>query len=228
MMNPTEAPAIGRSIARRLRLSELEELCTELQPWRTDPVFADIPPSVRSHLLFPFAKGLRLSARLIYVLRDALSSFDCCVNWGQLLADERLCSPECDVIIHRPGHVRRWNGHDGRVMDFHFVDAGRALAVVSCKSLMTRVDRQYARKMKDYVADVFLFAECCKPGKADRLKAAALEAGYQAFGYLYTFEIESGKCENRSDVWEEFLKTLASRVRQRMVEVPSSGSGEAE
>ena len=219
-MTGTRVPsAADRDVRRTLVLSGLAALCGELQQWRTGPEAADVQPSGGAHLVFPFAKGLRLSARLIYVLRKRLSAFTCCVNWGQLLADGQPCSPECDIIIHRQGHVERWNGTETPVMDFYFVDAIDALAVVSCKSLFSKLtedDRKYVRKMKGYVEDVFLFVECCEPGAAARLAKAAEKAGYRSFGYLYTRESTSGECVNSPKVWEGFLASVASKVQERM------------
>src|ERR1035438_5528865 len=45
-------------------------------------------------------RGLRLSARLIYILRQKLHGQHIEINWGHVLDDKRrMCSPECDIII---------------------------------------------------------------------------------------------------------------------------------
>src|SRR5260370_15507569 len=56
-------------------------------------------------LIFPFARGLRFSALLIYSIRESLSSSTLEVNWGQIVDYDGLaCSGECDIIIHKKGH----------------------------------------------------------------------------------------------------------------------------
>src|SRR2546430_3267930 len=57
-----------------------------------------------------FVKGLRLSAGVIYFLKQRLSGLSVDVSWGHLLDEqERSCSPECDVIVHN-GYLLQWNG----------------------------------------------------------------------------------------------------------------------
>src|SRR5277367_2516882 len=93
--------------------------------------------------ILPFDRGLRLSARLIYILREKLRDYDVEVNWGHVQDDkQRLCSPECDIIIHKGGMSDRWNGHhnnNSSVMDFWFIQRDCVKAIISCKSMFASV-----------------------------------------------------------------------------------------
>jgi hypothetical protein len=184
----------------------------ELLQWRIDELVREMESYKERGRILAFVRGLRLSARLIYVLRTALSDRGVEVSWGHLLDEnERLCSPECDVIIHKSGSVQRWNGHEEPVMDFRFVSCTRAVAVVSCKSLLDSVDRDlkaYCAQMQRYVKRVLLFAECCRPRKVERLSRAAKEAGYGGLWYLYVLEEGSSEPTVDERVWMDFLQTL--------------------
>jgi hypothetical protein len=93
-------------------------------------------------------------------------------------------------------------------MDFKFIACQNAVAVISCKSFLKSVDREYCRKMNSYVDNVLLFAECCKPGSVNGLKRSALSAGYKGFWYLYKFDVETSECVHEESVWEDFLSFL--------------------
>jgi hypothetical protein len=134
-----------------------------------------------------FVKGLRLSAGVIYFLRERLSSMNIEVSWGHLLdAAQESCSPECDVIVHSKGHVRKWNGTDNPVMDFKFVEAAKVRAIVSCKSRLTAIDQVYPKALKKFgVKHIFLFAESCEETQLSRLRKTARGAGYRGLWCLY-------------------------------------------
>jgi hypothetical protein len=138
-----------------------------------------------------FVKGLRLSAGVIYFLRERLSSMDLEVNWGHLLDQaEDSCSPECDVIIHTKGHVRKWNGSEKPVMDFKFIKTANVRAIVSCKSRLTSIDKSYPKALKKYgVRNVFLFAESCEESQLARLRKSARKAGYRGVWCLYQTQL---------------------------------------
>jgi hypothetical protein len=147
-----------------------------------------------------FVRGLRLSARLIYFLREQISHTDCEVDWGHLVDDAcASCSPECDVIVHKRGHLRRWNGGDRPIMDFRFIRVTHARAVVSCKSVLTSIDRKYPATLKKFgVKRVFLFAECCRHNDLARLRKTAKKAGYAGVFCLYLTETGNPRIK-RSD-----------------------------
>jgi hypothetical protein len=198
-----------------LRTAGLHALSGELQAWRSAVDLRALEASRGSALVLPFVRGLRLSARLVYVLRKDLSWSGLEVDWGHLLDDRGAsCSPECDIIIHRTGLVERWDGDSQAVMDFKFVQRKLAVAVVSCKSLVDAIDRDYVRKLRPYVGHIFLFAECCAPTRVTSLKRRAREAGYAGFGYLYTFDEATSECVNDQKAWLAFLDAVAAKVRR--------------
>jgi hypothetical protein len=156
-----------------------------------------------------FVTGLRLSAKLIYFLRERLSGLQCEVNWGHLLTPDRAsCSPECDVIIHKPGHLEKWNGGHSPVMDFRFIESAKAVAVISCKSNLTQIDKKYpGRLAKHGVRKVYLFAECCRQKDYPRLKQSALANGYSSLGCLYLLDAK-GEILINDAIHNEFITTI--------------------
>lgn len=204
-----------QGVAATLRIAAFHRLFGELHTWRISDDLRVLAAAKGSALVLPFVKGLRLSAQLIYMLRTELSGTGLQVDWGHLLDDQGAsCSPECDIIIHRRGHVEQWNGTSQPVMDFKFVRRELAVAVVSCKSHLNGVDAEYVRKMRRYVRRVFLFAECCAPNKVLSLQKKAKKAGYAGFGYLYTFDEKTSQCVSDEKGWLAFLDTVASKVRR--------------
>jgi hypothetical protein len=135
-----------------------------------------------------FVRGLRLSARVLYFLREHLSETGLEVSWGHLLNEQQQsCSPECDIIVHEQGVVRRWNGFKDPVMNFSFVKASKVRFVVSCKSLLSSVDADYPATLKQFgVSKIFLFAESCDESHVERLRKKAVQSGYAGMWCLYT------------------------------------------
>ena len=83
---------------------------SDFSTWRIDEFIRRLELTGHSGRILPFVRGLRLSAHLIYAIRDILSDSDLEANWGHLLDQKGIyCSPECDVIIHRKGYIRKWN-----------------------------------------------------------------------------------------------------------------------
>ncbi len=214
-MSATVAAKKRTGVGAILEMEEFERLAGELRPWRKSDDLEVIEKAKGSALVFPFVKGLRLSARLIYILRAHLSETNLEVDWGQLLNDQGdSCSPECDIIIHHKGFHREWNDHKNPVMHFRFIKGEKAVAVVSCKSYADRVDTGYAKKLHHYVKNVLLFAECCAPGRVNSLRKKAKAAGYTGFWHLYTYDDKSGSCINDPDTWTDFLRTVISITRR--------------
>lgn len=180
-----------------LAFGALYEMAGELRELRLGPPKVKKKKGSRSGDILGFVRGLRLSARLAYFLREQISHTECDVNWGHLVDDEcASCSPECDVIIHKRGQLRRWNGGDRPIMDFRFIRVAHAKLVVSCKSVLTSIDRGYPATLKKFgVKRVLLFAECCKKKDLQRLRRTAKKAGYAGVYCLYL--TESGTPEIR-------------------------------
>ncbi|GEM_PF-717122 len=172
-----------------LGIEQLVGLAAELQKLRHHPPLVKRADGKYEGDILGFVRGLRLSARVIYFLRERLSRTELEVSWGHILdINEQSCSPECDVIIHTKGHVRRWNGNGGDkpVMEFKFIDARSVRAVVSCKSLLNSIDKDYPAALKAFgVKSVFLFAECCRESRWVGLQKKARKVGYQGASCLY-------------------------------------------
>jgi hypothetical protein len=172
---------------KSLRVEQLIGLKEELQKLRHHPPLVQRSDGKYEGDILGFVRGLRLSARVIYFLRERLSDTDLQINWGHLLdPNEDSCSRECDVVIHVRGHVRKWNGTDKPIMEFTFIEAAHARAVVSCKSTLKSIDKDYPKDLKKYgVKNIFLFAECCAEADYPRLRKAAKKAGYRGLWCLY-------------------------------------------
>jgi hypothetical protein len=198
----------GGGIGICLDLEPFHRLFGELASWKIDPTVQAMEQKLEQGRILGFVRGLRLSAQLIYIIRESLLSAGLSVDWGHIIDDDEIhCSPECDVIIHR-GFRRQWDGNIKPVMDFKFVDCRNAVAVISCKSFMDRIDRGYAREMKPYLSNVFLFAECCEPRRVKTLKNSARTAGYKGFWYLYTWDRKTLERTKNEEEWCDFLTTL--------------------
>ena len=181
---------VGASLA----IEQLVGFSHELQHLRDHPPLVKRPDGKYEGDILGFVKGLRLSARVIYFLRERLSSLDLEVSWGHILdKDEKSCSPECDVVIHKKGCIRCWNGSSKPIMEFKFVEASSVLAVISCKSKLTTIDKQYPPSLKKYgVEKVFLLAECCAESSKESLKKKARVAGYKGLWFLYSVQTSTG------------------------------------
>jgi len=199
--------------AENLAIEELSELRTELTSLRAFPPLVRRGDGKYEGDILGFVKGLRLSARLIYFLRNRLSGTDLDVNWGHLIANGESCSPECDVIIHTKGHVRRWNGGDRPIMDFKFVETERVRAVVSCKSRLHGIDKSYPKALKKYgVKHVFLFAECCNETQFEKLRQRAEAAGYSGLWCLYLVQKGPSPIKSVEEMYVDFGKAILKAV----------------
>ena len=158
-----------------------------------------------------FVRGLRLSARLIYILRQKLHDQHIDINWGHIQdAQRRMCSPECDIILHKGGTDARWNGDSEKcIMDFHFVQAAKVKAVISCKSKLTSIDVDFLDFVtKEFkIKHVLLFAESVPSKSRAALVRKAKQCGYSGLWYLY----EVGKDRLPvidENVYLDFLSTV--------------------
>jgi hypothetical protein len=201
---------------RAFQREKYQTIKEKLLSYRLDPFIRDheAQSGTNKGLIFPFARGLRFSALLIYTIRDSLSGSDLEVNWGQIIDDEGMaCSGECDIIIHRKGHAHRWNGdNENHIMDFRFIEKQNAIAVISCKSYLTKtaIERPYCEYMRKYVDRVWLFAECCGPDSIKLIKEEASIIGYECFWHLYTWSRSTGEIVDDEDGWHHFISTIKS------------------
>jgi len=188
-----------------LQSERFEQMASEFRSWRMSTFIRQLEKSRKKGKILPFVRGLRLSAHLIYATRELLEGTNMTANWGHLLDnDGNFCSPECDVIIHKNGHIRQWNDTGKPVMDFRFVSMNNALVVISCKSRVRSIDEEYPREMNVYVGRIWLFGECCGPRSGKSLAKKAEKAGYEKFWYLYTWSPKTEATFNRGG-WSNFV-----------------------
>lgn len=190
---------------------------TKLLAHRLDPHIRTLESKTGKNkgLIFPFARGLRFSALLIYIIRETLEGSGLSANWGQIIdEDGDYCSGECDIIIHTGKHEARWNG-DGsgnHIMDFRFVNKNDVKVVISCKSYIksSTVEIEYLNNLKSFVKDVWLFAECCGPKSIIPIKKKAKTIGYEQFWCLYTWNSKNGETNEQFGEWRDFMEKLRS------------------
>jgi hypothetical protein len=214
----TSKPATARvkaAFGSSLGNEQLTGLTAELQKLRAHPPLVKRSPGKYEGDILGFVKGLRLSARLIYFLRErlgeTLSGLNLEISWGQLLDESgELCSPECDVIIHsKGGHVREWNGSKGSIMEFRFVKVARARVVISCKSQLSSIEKRYVKDLNKFgVGNVFLFAECCSERRFPRLRDNAVAAGYIGLCCLYFTGPTDNPLEVDETMWGDFAEAI--------------------
>jgi hypothetical protein len=202
MVNKNQSGITGKLLYEE----HLMSIIGKMQEWRIDSREA----REAKNKILDFISGLRFSALLIYTIREILSGTNLEANWGHLLdKDNNFCSPECDIIIHRNGHVARWNGSEKPIMDFRFIKQQDAVVVVSCKSHIASgdVDKGYCPSMKPFVSKVWLFAECCGPRSGESIKRKALKSGYDNFWYLYSWSEKTSPQTNKEG-WMNFVEEL--------------------
>jgi len=187
----------------------------EFSYWRMDTFIRQMEKERRTGRILAFVRGLRLSANLIYAIRQILDGTQLTANWGHLLDEsDTFCSRECDVIIHRKGQIAIWNGTTQPIMDFRFVDQRNAVAVISCKSLLRSgdIDREYCESMEPFVQKIRLFAECCGPQSVETIRSKALESGYEHFWHLYLWSKQTEARPN-SEGWNKFVEEVKKLAR---------------
>lgn len=195
------------NIGRLLQEERFMQIFADLTNWRVDPYIRQMAIERRGGQIFPFARGLRLSAQLIYLVRELLSGSGLTANWGHLLdRDLSYCSRECDIIIHKNGHFREWDGNHDPVMNFKFIRCENAVAVISCKSYLrtSDIDIEYCKSLKKFVSKVWLFAECCGPKSIKNIRKKARKYGYNKFWPLYTWAKETGPITYKEG-WIDFI-----------------------
>jgi hypothetical protein len=211
----TESPRPLMSFGGTLSIEHLMGVAAELQSLRHNPPLVRREDGKYEGDILGFVRGLRLSAQVVYFLREHLSHTSLEVSWGHILDEnEQSCSPECDVIIHSKGFCRQWNGTKNPVMEFRFVHAASVRAVVSCKSSLDRIDKDYPKALKKYgVANVFLFAECCREKRFPRLRQSSLTAGYCDLCCLYLVGDDDSTFKTDGPSYVEFGKNILKAVK---------------
>ena len=206
------------SLGHVLRVEPLVGLTAELAMLRQYPPVVQRSPGKYEGDILGFVRGLRLSARVLYFLRNHLSDTGFQVCWGHLLsANEESCSPECDIIVHDKGLITEWNGSAKPVMHFSFVTASAARVVISCKSVLSSIDAKYPKALRKHgIKHVFLFAETCRASQLKTLRKKARIAGYAGVWCLYTTDPKSsilGTNETKLIEFGEALIAAAKKAR---------------
>ena len=212
--------------ARYLRLRKISSLARELEDWRSDNEIRQA--NMEGGGVFDFVKGLRLAARLIYILKSKLSDYNLDANWGQILDKNGFyLSPECDIIVHRGKDVDRWNGEGQNienVMDFRFIELTKVLVVISCKSYLTsfsEADRRYCQRLKPYLRGrkLWLFAECVPIGREGTIDKQAKNIGHDRLWYLYTWDEKNMQPEEPRPLWEKFFDEIDKLGKKELLKV---------
>jgi hypothetical protein len=206
---------LGQTI-KLLHEDKFMQIFASFSNWRVDSFIRQIEAEKKKGRVLPFVRGLRLSAQLVYCLRELLSGSGLTANWGHLLDSKgNFCSCECDVIIHKNGHIGRWDGDEHPVMDFKFISQEKAIAVISCKSYLkaSYVDKQYCESIKEFVDRVWLFAECCDPNSIERIRNKAEECGYDKFWPLYTWNKTIQPTPYKAG-WNDFVEEV-ERLKEK-------------
>ena len=208
-MSADNSSVLSGAMGKILSTEDFESLANKLAKWRLDPSIKLMESKKSKGRILCFVKGLRLSAEIAYLIRNIISTGNIEVNWGHLIDDKgESCSPECDIILHQPGQIQRWNGSDRPIMDFKFIERKNALGIVSCKSLTRSIDKEYCKDFQKYkMKNIFLFVECCNAKSVDRLKKQAKAAGYKGFYYLYSIE-KGGYINIDDNVYINFIKKI--------------------
>lgn len=208
-MSSEKSGVLSGPMGKMLSIEDFQSLATKLAEWRSDPFIKLMDSNKSKGRILSFVKGLRLSAQIAYLIRNIISTGNIEVNWGHLVDDKgESCSPECDIILHQPGYIQRWNGSDRPIMDFKFIERKNVLGIVSCKSLTRSIDKEYCKDFQKYkMKNIFLFAECCNSKSVDRLQKQAKDAGYKNFFYLYTFD-KNGYFHFDQNVYINFIKAI--------------------
>lgn len=199
-----------RDLGVALRTEALHALIAELQQLRQYPPLVHKGKGKYEGDILGFVRGLRLSARIAYFVRDQLNDTQYRTSWGHLLDDaERSCSPECDVIVHKKGYVRAWNGFKKSIMNFKFIRANEAVAIISCKSQLNSIDAAYPKGLKKFgIKHVLLFAETCPERSFERLRKKAKKAGYRGLWCLYLTGTDGSMKSIKDAIHLDFIKTV--------------------
>jgi predicted nucleic acid-binding Zn ribbon protein len=204
---------MGNNIGQTLQEDQFNEIFYGFQTWHISNFIKLLNKNNNKGGVLPFVRGLRLSAQIIYAIREIISDkphLD--ANWGHIVdKDENFCSRECDIIIHKKGQLRKWNGK-GNVMDFRFIKNEHALIVISCKSFVDSSviakEKTYCNEMKKYVKKIWLFGECCTPSSIDALTKKSKQIGFKNFWHSYTWNKKTDEVIPNYKGWNNFVKEI--------------------
>lgn len=212
----TKGYTVGKT-ERALLSEKFRAILGELLTWRLDPYISNMAKG--QGRVLPFVRGLRFSVRLMYIVREHLGN-GLRADWGHLLdKDGNQCSKECDIIIHEPPAVARWNGNVTEpAMDFRFVKCSKAVVVISCKATVPPIDKEYVKEMRPFCDKVWLFSERCiakSQQVVTKIRNDSHRTGYEHFWHLYRQSEDMGEPEYDEDDWLEFVAAVSKLRRPR-------------
>jgi len=98
-------------------------------------------------------------------------------------------------------------------MTFKFIEARKAIAVISCKSTLTSIDKDYPKSLKKFgIKNIFLFAETCKKGSFATLSKAAKKAGYRGLWCLYFTDEDGAMVSIEDKVHMAFIESIKKTI----------------
>lgn len=206
-------------LKRRFFLDNFNSMMSEFSEWRMDDYLKLLNKMNQKGWgkVLPFVRGLRLSARLIYIIRKNLNGTNLAADWGHLMNEAGdYLTPECDIILYdKKGKIDEWNDQTkNAVMNFKFIENTSAKLVISCKSLLktSDVDKAYCEEVKKFVNRIWLFAECCGPRSPLKIKERAKQSGYEKFFFLYTWSEAKG-IKPDQEGWIEFINLIREDIK---------------
>ena len=75
----------GTGLVGQLECSVYQAMCGEFSSFRIDPIIRMMEKNKEKGRILGFLRGLRLSAHLIYAIRDVLSGSGLHAAWGHLM-----------------------------------------------------------------------------------------------------------------------------------------------
>lgn len=183
----------------------------QLQPLTTAQVEGG-----RLHL---FVRGMMFSGELLDLMQEYLPA-GYKAGWGQLIdRDGDFFSPESDIIIYEGNPVKTWKTS---CFKYILVRDNQAHVVIQCRATIKTLGkdlRKYARDVKVFSPQVWLFTECCwakTPERCAQLALDAKKAGYEKFFYLYD-HTTNGEMNVNLAGWQEFKAELSKLKTDKTV-----------
>ena len=98
-------------------------------------------------------------------------------------------------------------------MNFKFIRARKAVAVISCKSTLKSIDTDHPKDLKKFgIKNVFLFAETCPKGSFARLSKSAKNAGYKGLWCLYFTDTDGSMVSIEDAMHMAFIDALKKAI----------------
>jgi hypothetical protein len=208
------AKAVKKGIGNILQLEKFEAIFSGFKYWHVDDFIKQVYKNNNKGGVLHFVRGLRLSAQLIYAIREELETDKLSANWGHILDDnDTFCSRECDIIIHKGKAKNVWNGNKkDSIMDFRFIPKDKVVAVISCKSFVDKSvvvgEKKYCTDMKKFAKKIWFFGECCEPHLLTNIKTASKTSGFDKCWLAYTWNKKTDDTVLNYKEWQNFISEI--------------------